>query len=94
MRSATAPLTSATAMIAKAAWKPTNASAGTVPTTASGPSRAVSPAKSKGLPTRPPKDSPNTMEKPNSTQRTPTIPIVTTDIITMFSTLFARTIPP
>jgi hypothetical protein len=61
IRSATAPEINATAMIANADWKATNARVGIVPETADSLIRPVSPANSSGLPTSPlpPIESPN-----------------------------------
>ena len=62
MRSATAPETSATAMIANADWKPAKTMSGTPPVTASGDISPLRKANSNGLPIRRPIESPKAME--------------------------------
>ena len=81
-------------MIANAAWKPAKTRAGTVKTASSGSIMPWRKRNSSGLPMKPPMELPKAIEKPTITQRTPTMPIVVTDIMSMLSTLLARTMPP
>ncbi len=54
----------------------------------------LSPAKSPGRPRKPPLSWPKAIPKPYSTHRTVTIPRLMKLIISMFSTLLTRTMPP
>lgn len=97
-------------MIANISWNITNASTGSasepghatsgevlvaaVTKPASLPTVSPSPARSK-LPTKPPKASlENDIEKPYRAHNTPTTASAMKFIISMFKTLFARTMPP
>ena len=106
-RSAIAPETRATAMIAKTTWKATKAAAG-IPPAAAAPVSAfagtyptisektpLSPKLSKGLPTSPrPTSAPKASLYPHRIQAVPTVPMVMNDIIIMLRTLLVRTMPP
>jgi hypothetical protein len=92
-RSAIAPLISAGVMIANISWKAANPNVGTVPVRLS----MVTPL-NPSAPSPPSRPEPTSEVKarlyPYSTHRTLTTAIVAKLIMSMFKTLFARTIPP
>src|SRR6478735_9309335 len=83
IRSATAPEIRATVITANRAWNSANRLIGSPSMVVIGSSRSVMPANSVMSPTKPPIEVPNTIEKPKSTQSSPTIATAPNVIIIM-----------
>src|SRR6185312_10991298 len=83
IRSAAAPDTSATVIAAKSAWNNANRLTGRPLMVVIGSVRFFMPANSVKLPTKPPYDVPNAIEKPNNTHSTPTTATAPNVIIIM-----------
>jgi len=81
-------------MAANNAWKSANRLTGRPSTVVMASARSRRPANSVTLPIRPPYEVPNTIEKPNKTQRTPTRAAALKVIIIMLSELLTDTMPP
>ena len=92
VRSAIAPLISATVMTAKVSWKAENTRSGMPGTRDALPTSPCSPRKAN--PPMNPLPGANDSESPYSTHAIETVMMATHDIIIMFRTLFARVIPP
>ena len=92
VRSAIAPLISATVMTANVSWKAENMRSGMPVTRDASFTSPCSPRYSK--PPMNPLPFPNDSESPHRTHAIVTVTMATHDIISMFRTLLARVIPP
>jgi hypothetical protein len=94
IRSAAAPETRATVIAANSAWNRANRLTCRPAMVVCDSSRSLIPAKSVKLPTKPPCEVPNAIEKPNNTQSTPTSAAAPNVIIIMLVELLTETMPP